>query len=61
MKQQIQIISKAHKGLLYVESMEPGEGGVLRGVKARIDGSPGKRRVVVRPEDVEAVRCQLTQ
>lgn len=27
MKHQIQIISKAHKGLLYVESLNPGEGG----------------------------------
>ena len=61
MKHQIQIISNAHQGLLYVESLEPGEGGVLRGVKAKIDGTPGKRRVNIKPEDVKAVRCQLTQ
>ncbi|MGE4537642.1 MAG: hypothetical protein AB7D37_11235 [Desulfovibrio sp.] len=61
MKQQIQVISKAHKGLLYVESLTPGGRGVLHGVKARIDGTPGKRKVVIKPEDVEAVRCQLVQ
>lgn len=33
MKRQIQIISKSHKGLLYVESMEPGEGGYCEGSK----------------------------
>jgi|GEM_PF-3351178 len=62
MKQQIQVISKSHKGLLYVESLEPGEeGGALRGVKAKSDGSPGKRKVVIDPKDVEAVRCQLVK
>lgn len=61
MKQQIQVISKAHHGLLYVESLTPDEGGVLRGVKARIDGTPGKRKVVINPKDLVAVRCQIQQ
>ena len=33
----------------------------MRGVKAKIDGTPGKRRVNIKPEDVKAVRCQLVR
>lgn len=61
MKSQIQVVGKDHKGLLYVESTAPEEGGVLFGVKARKDGTPGKRKVKIKPGRLSAIRCSLVE
>lgn len=62
MKNQIQVVSKDHNGLLFVESTTPEDGGgVLFGVKARQDGSPGKRKVKIKADRLSAIRCSLVE